>query len=415
MRQLKFALPLLATAVLAACGGGGGGGNQALKLKFSSQVSFGDSLSDIGTYAVGTVKALGGGKFTVNSPTGKNWTELMAAQLGLPAPCPAQTGLEGDASKGFSVPVVFNTGCFGYAQGGARVTQPVGPGNKVTGSPLGSTTVPVATQVQRHLVISGGAFKGDEMVLVMAGGNDVLMQMGILSAGAFAAGQQAGGAAVQAAVPGQIQKDIASGVCKPADAKASNCVAAAVALLTSTVGKEVGEKAGKDYFTASAPLAVLEMGKAGAELANLVKNQMLAKGAKYVTVVNLPDVANTPYALEQSAEVKALVAQMVDSFNKQLSDNLGTDSRVLAVDAFAVTRDQITNPGPYGLTNVKDRACDMNPAKNPLGSSLVCNPLNLVAGDTSRYMFADDVHPTPFTGQLLARYVSEKMIVKGWM
>ncbi len=66
MRQFKFALSLLAAAVLTACGGGGGGGDQTLKVKYSAQISFGDSLSDVGTYAVGGVAALKGGKYTIN-------------------------------------------------------------------------------------------------------------------------------------------------------------------------------------------------------------------------------------------------------------------------------------------------------------------------------------------------------------
>jgi phospholipase/lecithinase/hemolysin len=148
MHQTKFALAVLAAAVLAGCGGATGG-DQTLKVKYSAQVSFGDSLSDVGSYAVGAVAALGGGKFTINGDntainpelTGKNWTEHMAAQFSLPAPCAAETGLEGDAS-GFSAPRVKHAGCYGYAMGGSRVTNPVGPNNKLTGSALGALTVP---------------------------------------------------------------------------------------------------------------------------------------------------------------------------------------------------------------------------------------------------------------------------------
>ena len=63
MRKTSFALALLTAAALAACGGSSPrGGDQTPATKFSAQVSFGDSLSDVGTYSVGTVKALGGGK-----------------------------------------------------------------------------------------------------------------------------------------------------------------------------------------------------------------------------------------------------------------------------------------------------------------------------------------------------------------
>jgi len=49
------------------------------------------------------------------------------------------------------------------------------------------------------------------------------------------------------------------------------------------------------------------------------------------------------------------------------------------------------------------------------GSSLVCNGSNVIAGDVSHYMFADGVHPTPFEYSLVAKYVAEQMILKGWL
>jgi phospholipase/lecithinase/hemolysin len=175
MRHTKLALAVMASAILAACGSGSpSAGDQTLKVKFASQVSFGDSLSDVGSYKVGTVAALGGGKFTINGNnsaaapalTGKIWIELLAAQFGLPAPCAAQTGLDGNAAKGFSVPVQNHTGCYAYGQGGSRVTNPVGEGHKLTGSEVGALTVPVVTQVKNHLAAVGGKFKGDEIVFV---------------------------------------------------------------------------------------------------------------------------------------------------------------------------------------------------------------------------------------------------------
>ncbi|HAT30070.1 MAG TPA: esterase, partial [Janthinobacterium sp.] len=111
-----------------------------------------------------------------------------------------------------------------------------------------------------------------------------------------------------------------------------------------------------------------------------------------------------------------LIMAMVDAFNKQLNDGLGAEPKVLVVDVYAVSHDQAVNPGPYGLTNVTDPACIVDDVtKNPLSSSLGCNASNLKAGDISHYSFADTVHPTPFNYLLLARYVSEKLVVKGWL
>ena len=456
MQYTKFALAALTAAVLAGCGGSGGG-DQTLKVKYTAQVSFGDSLSDVGSYAVGTVAALKGGKFTINGDntainpelTGKNWTEHLAAQFGLPAPCAAQTGLDGTVAQGFFVPSVKKAGCFGYAMGGSRVTNPVGPNNKLTGSALGALTVPVTTQIANHLAASGGKFSGTEVVFVMAGGNDLLFQLGSLQAAATAAGTAAGsatfastlipllaagatnpataGAAITAAVrtasaaPGATSTTIVTAAVGAAAVQPGNSAVASAAVYgpmvatAQTAATAAGAKAGADYAAANGPALVTAMGTAGTELVALVKDQIIAKGATHVVVNNLPDVANTPSGLSKDANTKALINAMVSAFNTQISTGLAANDKVLLVDVFAVSHDQASNPGPYGLTNVKEPACDLTAAKNPLGSSLVCNGSNLIAGDVSHYSYADDVHPSPFNNLLLARYVAKDMVTRGWL
>lgn len=448
MHPFKLTITLLAAATLVACGGGGAGTDTATNSQatagvtmadvqayvdgnapaarstaaggvgffrgITSQVTFGDSLSDIGTYAVGTVAALGGGKYTVNNVVNgknlsRNWTEWMALGFGLPAPCAAQTGLDGDATQGFKVSVADHAGCTSYAQGGARVSNPVGPGNKLLGGSnavLGQLTVPVTTQVAKHLALNGGRFNGKEMVYVLAGANDVFMQLAGLSAGATAAAT----AAVTAAVPAQIGADIAAGTCLPANAS-TTCVSAAIAELSPTVGAA----AAGAYMQTNAPAAVGAMGAAGVELANVVNTQMLAKGAKRVTVINVPDISKTPFAATLSPEVQGLVNLMVTTFNAQLKANLATGSAVLFVDAYTISRDQVANPAKYFLANVTTPACDLTPAKNALGSSLVCTTKNLIPGVVSRFQFADGVHPTPYAHGLLAVAVSAAILQKGWL
>ena len=473
MRHTTFALAMLSAALLAACGGSDKGSSQAgqaLNTQFSSMVSFGDSLSDVGTYAVGTVKAAGGGKFTINGNhasinatlTGKNWTELMATQFGLPAPCAAQTGLDGDASKGFAVPVVNHAACFSYAQGGARVSNPVGPEHKLTGSPLGLLTVPVVTQVASHLAKTGGKFSGTEVVFVTAGGNDVLALLGQLNAGASAAGQAAGAAAgakvgnetfistlvgllaasatnpqtaaqaigaavmAEAARPGSSTDSLIGVAVGTAAVQPGNSSVAAPAVYGPIVvkaqstaqaagaaaGATAGAQAGAAYAAAQAPSLVVAMGTAGAELAGIVKTMIVAKGANYVVVNNLPDLGGAPAGKKQDANTQALINTMVSTFNAQLSAGLAGEAKVLYVDLFTTSRDQINNPGPYGLTNTTTAACGANILG---GASLVCNGSNLIAGDVSHFMFADDVLPTPYENTLIAKFVAKQMIIKGWL
>lgn len=454
MRKTSFALALLTAAVLSACGGSSpSGGDQTPGTKFSAQVSFGDSLSDVGTYAVGTIKALGGGKFTINGDntsiskdlTGKNWTEFVAAQLKLPAPCPAQTGLNGDATKGFNVPVTFNVSCLNYAQGGSRVTIPIGPNNAATGSAIGATTVPVVTQIANHLAKTGGKFSGTELVNVTAGGNDILFLLGQLSTNATNAGTAAGaqafavslatqlaagatnpatavqsiGLAIQteAARPGHTDASVVQAAVMAAVA-AGNTPAAQASVYAPMVdkakadAKAAGDKAGADYLTANAAGVVTAMATAGAELGALVKTQIVAKGANYVVVNSLPDVASTPAGKSQSADVQGLIMKAVDAFNAQLKAAVAGEPKVLYVDLWSISHDEVINPGPYGLTNTTTPAC----GPNALGTtSLVCNATNVIAGDVSRYMFADDVHPTPYENWLISLYVLEQMTKKGWL
>src|SRR3954470_1097686 len=65
MRFLKTRLAVLGAAVIVAACGGGGAGDQAPRVPFTALVSFGDSLSDVGNEKVGTIAAIGGGKWTV--------------------------------------------------------------------------------------------------------------------------------------------------------------------------------------------------------------------------------------------------------------------------------------------------------------------------------------------------------------
>ena len=401
MKQWKKATVALVCAMaLAGCGGGDGG--QSPGVGFTQMVTFGDSLSDVGTYKVGSIAALGGGKWTVNSPTAKNWTEVVAAQYGLPAPCAAQTGLF-PLIPGFTgAPIQNFPACRNYAQGSSRVTSAFGPNSTAVQSfvstangggaagtaaaaaaaPLGLMAVPIVTQMNTHLANAGGSFSGTELVVVMAGGNDTFMNLnGVATAAAGGAG--AVGAAVLAGWDTATQQAVAGG--------------------------------GAAAASAAQAAAVQGMAQAATELAGYVKTLVVAKGAKYVSVVNLPDVSQTPYIASLGAQTQGLVSAMVTRFNSTLETSLAGTSGVLLVDAYAQGRAQNANPALFGLSNVTVPACSTTSTANPLqGSSITCTDASTIPGDTSRYEFADSVHPTPYGYKLLADFVIAKMLATGW-
>lgn len=141
---------------------------------FDALLSFGDSLSDVGSYGVSGIAEAGGGKYSVNFPGSKIWIEILADEIGLNAPCAAMTGLDGSAFG--MVSSTYHTGCFGYAQGGARVTNAVGISNAQSlfpGSELGGLTKPLVDQIQQHLSLVGD-FNENDLIAIWAGNNDIL-------------------------------------------------------------------------------------------------------------------------------------------------------------------------------------------------------------------------------------------------
>jgi outer membrane lipase/esterase len=350
-RSRAWVLGALTAALLAACGGGGDG-DQKPRIAFGKLVSFGDSLSDVGSYSVSAIRAVGGGQYTINSAEANNWTQRLARTLGVPVPCAAQTGLQSVIPQIPDVPVTNIAGCFGYGQGGSRVTNPLGIGNIGTlavdpaNAPLGQLTDPVINQINRHLAASGGSFAANDLVTLLAGGNDLFSNLG--------------------------------------------------------AAQVIGPTA-----------AVTNMGVAGGELAAYVKNLIVARGAKYVVVVNLPDVSKSPFGASLAADARALTLAMVQAFNQQLGAGLAGTSGVLLVDAFTQSQDQAANPSQYSISNGTTPACDNT--KMILPTSLVCTAQTLVGGDTSRYTFADTVHPTPYGHQLLAQFVAAEMTKAGWL
>ena len=354
--RLSLALATVASAsLLAACGGDGEATG------YERLVVFGDSLSDVGSYATPGIQSLGGGKYTINGADARIWVERLAERAGVPQPCAAQTGLEssGDLAA-LAAPITDVDTCYGYAQGGARVTNPVGPANKAVialgdlSGQLGQLTAPVADQLQRHLAKQGG-FGSAELVTVLAGANDVFMNL---------------------------------------------------ATLQATVG------AGGDPNQAAAA-AVSAMTAAGSELANLVRADMLPRGARRVVVVTVPDITKTPFGLTFDASTSALVQQMTQAFNDQVVQGLQSASGVLLVDGYGASQTIAASPQTYGIGNSTTPACD--PALAQLGS-LSCSAATTLPGvDVSGYQYADGVHPTPLGHKVLADVIINRLQSFGWL
>lgn len=163
------AMLAMAVCLLAACGGGGsdggssnGSGNAATPPGgvHLQVVSFGDSLSDVGTYAP-IAAAVGGGRFTTNP--GQVWTQDVAQYYG--------DTLSAAFTINLTHALTAQSG-LGYAEGGATVATPANLYDFLT-DVIGNVEMPVNQQVSSYLA-RYGSFNANQLVLVWAGSNDVL-------------------------------------------------------------------------------------------------------------------------------------------------------------------------------------------------------------------------------------------------
>ncbi len=384
MKHFKLALSCIAAAaLLTACGGDDG------KIQFTQVVTFGDSISDGGAYQVGTVAQLGGGKFTVNGTGNRVWSDALAANLKAPAQCAAQTGLL--ANNGVTGAAVVNVAaCNNYAQGSSRVTS-VGSGPNgvaLQKAPynqknLGLMADSIQNQINRHLT-KVGTFGADELVTVNGGGNDFFMQLGAVGAAA-SGGAAAAGAGAIAGWPAATLGIVSAG--------------------------------GGAAAVAASGAAVTAMGQAGAELANYVKTLIVAKGARYVVVRNLGDLNATPFGSTFDAGTKQLSTALTTAFNDQLKQGLTGVAGIIYFDDYARSQVTIANPAASGYSNISGAACGPDTFSAPgdvIGNSIICNANTLIKGDTSKYAFADSVHPTPFAHQDAANFTVTLMRNAGW-
>jgi len=385
-------LAAVAAAALVACGGNdpyvpGSGSTQGApttKGSFTAVVSFGDSLSDVGTYAPATSLTQNGqapyfgGRFSTNSATATVWVENLATQLGLLV-TPAEVGFAGTSVKcpAAASPALAST-CTGYGQGGARITDPSG-----IGKAGGALTVPVKTQIANHLA-RFGSFKSSDLVLLLAGDNDIFVQMGLF-----------------AATAAQVQADAAAGRITPDQAQ--------LALFQAQSTAQGAMK-----------LAALE-------LAGYVKDQIIAKGATYVAVLLTLDPAITPSGNALPADARGVESALADTFNLWLREGL-TGQPVKLIDPNVLLRDALATPSKYGLVNVTHPTCDADKIKLITGgrvsdgSSLFCNATPGVVfngmrtgADANTWLFADGVHPTTGGHRMLSNYIAEQLKSFGWI
>ncbi|WP_233803185.1 SGNH/GDSL hydrolase family protein [Paraburkholderia sp. HP33-1] len=390
MRVTQIAVASAAFAALAACGGGSSDNSSSSTPSGGvtlQVVSFGDSLSDVGTYqpSVQANVGTGGGRFTTNP--GEVWTQKIAEYYG--------GTLTAAYVGGFGAPLTA-AGGLGYAQGGSRVD--LQPGIGYATNNMAATTVPITTQVNEYLAAHNNSFNSNQLVLINGGANDIFYWVQAVSA--------AGPAAAAAAIAG------------------GDAAGAQAAATTATLNAEAAAQAA--ITTAASTFA-----------ATVVK--VVNAGATHVVVSNVPDIAKTPQGVAAGTQGQALIDGLVQLYNGVLKQGLGSTSQVIYVDSYAWLDQTLANYQSLGFTvSNTGTACNLtsmataatayataNPSVlasgqtaaswgSAFGSSLFCSPQTYtVAGADQSYVFADNVHPTTHTWALFAQQVESQIAASG--
>ena len=125
--------------------------------------------------------------------------------------------------------------------------------------------------------------------------------------------------------------------------------------------------------------------------------RLSAAGARYIIVVDIPDVGKTPDALD--AHQSAAITAFTQYFNGLVRTGLdGLGIQTIRLNTFSLLNELVANPAAYGFTNSTQRACGATTA-------VLCTPASLVDPKAPQtYMFADGHHPTTALSAIFAQY-----------
>jgi len=319
-------------------------------LAWDSLTVFGDSLSDSGN----------NGRYTWDSNRHPLYDEILAAKI--------NQSLQASDNGGSN-----------YAAGSAVAT------------PLLNAQDNTADQVAAYLSGSGGRADADGLYIHWIGGNDLAaaalnpqQAVTLVSNSAFAAA-------------GQVQQLLAAGAGTVIVPTVPN-IGATPALLEAVIQTGLAPVAGTALAAAFTSLNSQATPDLNSRNQAVYQALYAAAGeASSVTVVRQA-IADRLFAAWQSLSEQARA--LTDTYN-QLEDNrlAQLDGNIVRVDINGLFSEILSDPARYGLSNTAGMACP------PGVSAAVCTSATPGFSDEQALLFADRLHPSPATHQLIADYI----------
>lgn len=401
-----LAVVLLATQIVS-CGGGSSGGNSS---GITQVVSFGDSLSDTGTYA--PVKVMSTGvKFTTNpAPL---WNEIVASAYGLQLQPNAFVRFNKDypTDHDLQMSVVQMLAGTSYAQGSARVSaMPISTLyalNPLDASANAPSSMPLIPATTAYGVVP----------VVPAGASDVIVGYSFNPANgaSFAAKSGVPTALTAVSIKDQISNYLNTHNDRFTDNQLVTIQGGAndlfVALATYAAHGNMTPDA--NYCGGSAPTGIDNIVTCAAKEMALQLKRLVDKGATHILYANLPDVGNTPefvlYAMADpvnGAATKAAATQLSNAYNAVVSASLtalGIDNKVTIFDTAQFFTGILASPPAGTVSSPNAKFACLGPASTSsttgvtsLGcASAASGGSGFTTADAPQtYIFADGVHPS---------------------
>lgn len=148
------------------------------------------------------------------------------------------------------------------------------------------------------------------------------------------------------------------------------------------------------------PLIQANVATAAQDLATQMA-RLQAAGARYMVVMNLPNLGQTPLGRFSGPAGSAALTGLAQLYNGTLDAALDAAGvQALRLDTYRLLDEVLANPAAYGFAVGNAGVACTTPV------ALSCTPATLTTPTAaSTYVFADDIHPTAAAHQVIADYV----------
>ena len=140
-------------------------------------------------------------------------------------------------------------------------------------------------------------------------------------------------------------------------------------------------------------------------------------GARHILVFNLPDISQSPYAVNLGPIVQGALTQLGSLYNETLYAGIReSEDGIVPINVFAFFNEIVEDHETYGFTNVTGKACrdPNNPNANAV-NSFACgpegsgSPVTYESGANRQYLFADRSHPSGAAHAMIANVVTSTL------